>query len=48
MQMTKIISKDRVSISVFGVKAEAEGREGILAFVAVAFLVLLGRLLGAV
>ncbi len=43
---SKIISKDHVSVSLFGIKAEAEGTIGILAFVAVAFLIFLGRLLG--
>ncbi len=37
-------SKDRISISLFGVKAEAEGLKGIVALLLIAALLFIARL----
>jgi hypothetical protein len=39
-------AKERISVSVFGIKAEAEGVRGIAAFVLVAALLFIARLAG--
>lgn len=38
--------KERISVSLFGIKAEAEGLTGIAAFVLVVALLFIGRLAG--
>ncbi|MGO9740878.1 MAG: hypothetical protein ACLPN5_05080 [Roseiarcus sp.] len=44
--MAQKTSKDRISVSLFGLRAEAEGIEGILAFLAVAVLLFASKWMG--
>jgi hypothetical protein len=40
--------KERISISLFGIEAEAEGLKGISAFLLIAGLLFIGRLAGLI
>ncbi len=40
--------RERISVSVFGIKAEAEGRKGIAAFLLVAALLFAARWVGLI
>lgn len=44
--MTKLAPRDRVAVSLFGVKAEAEGVKGILALLTVMGLLFISRWMG--
>ncbi len=44
--MVQIPPKDRIAVSLFGIKAEAEGFKGIVAFLLVAALLFAARWVG--
>lgn len=44
--MVQRLSKERISVSLFGLKAEAEGVKGIAAFLLVAALLFAARWIG--
>ena len=45
-QVTYMAPRERISVSLFGIKAEAEGLKGIAAFVLVAALLFIARFAG--